>query len=147
MDDNKALVLAVLVILVVGGVAFAFSGFTGAVSKSRDEKRISTVCVSSDPDVACEKDTRVSSGDSIYITVQTGSEGTSNVLGFYDKNAPTYKRRATTTLDEGCGGTSCRNDRITTKSYKIPVDWSGRFCARVFDRATGKQVEDCFFIG
>ncbi|MDP6641893.1 MAG: hypothetical protein QGF74_00735 [Candidatus Nanoarchaeia archaeon] len=147
MEDNKTLILAVLIVLVVGGVAFAFNGVTGAVARSGIEERMATICVSSDVDIACEDDPRISVGNHVYVTVDTGSEGTSNVAGFYDKNGVTYKRRATTFLDEGCGGTSCRPNRITSKNYNIPVSWSGRFCARVFDRATGKQVEDCFFIG
>ena len=146
MDDNKTLVLAVIVVLAIGGIAFAFGGFTGAVAKTGD-KRISTICVSSDPDMACEDEPRITSGDDIYITVQTGSEGTSNVLGFYDKNSVNFKRRATTFLDEGCGGTSCRANRVTAKKYKTDTDWSGKYCARVFDRAVGKHVEACFFIG
>jgi|TARA_B100001971_G_C18168941_1_gene525919 hypothetical protein len=147
MEDNKTLILAVLAVLAVGGLAFAFNGATGAVARSGVNERMATICVSSDVDLACEDDAKVGVGKYIYVTVDTGNEGTSNIVGFYDKNSPTYKRRATTKLDEGCGGTSCRPNRITYKKYNIPVSWSGKFCARAFDRATGKQVEDCFLVG
>ncbi|MBI2663603.1 hypothetical protein HYX15_03690 [Candidatus Woesearchaeota archaeon] len=146
MDDNRMLILAVLAVLVIGGVAFASNGFTGAATRSGVDEKISKVCVSSDDEIACEKDPTVGIGNYVYITVETGSEGASNIVGFYDKNGPNYKRRSTMTLTNQCGGTSCRDNRITSEKYKIPVDWSGRYCARIFDRALGKQVEDCFFV-
>tara|TARA_Y100000310_G_scaffold345665_1_gene467940 strand:- start:2509 stop:2949 length:441 start_codon:yes stop_codon:yes gene_type:complete len=145
MDENKTIIIAVLVILAIGVISFSFSGITGS-AVSDGEKRISKIYVSSSEDVAITQNPRISKGGIIYVTVETGSEGSDNMVGFYLKDGDKYRRRATTELEDGCGGGKCRKNRVVSKKYKLNADFEGTYCARVLDKAIDKQVEACFFI-
>ena len=141
-SDVKTLLLALLVIVAIGAVAFSFGDITGRAARSY-EKVLSKISVSSDPDIA-EENPVVSQTDFLYITVETGSSGITDSVSFYEITGVSDRRRSTTSL--GCTGYICRPNRVVTKDYKIPSGWSGEYCVRVHDKEFDKDVEDCFTV-
>tara|TARA_Y100000310_G_C20703085_1_gene831920 strand:+ start:83 stop:526 length:444 start_codon:yes stop_codon:yes gene_type:complete len=144
-NDTKILVLSVLVIVTIGVVSFSFGDVTGRVARNYD-KVLSEIYVSDDPDIVDGGYPVIGKGGMVWVTIDTGSAGTSNQLGFYEHNGVAYKRRGDTLLDDNCGGASCRPGRTTVKRYQLHPSWEGEYCAGVLDKEFDEKIYACFFI-
>ena len=142
-EDHKYLVLALVVMVVLGVISFAFGEITGEVARNY-EKKLTKVYISSDPFIQDETLPRLNPGDFLYITVETGSAAITDKIRFYEQVESNFRKRADTYL--GCSGYSCRPNKIITKEFKIPSLWEGKYCVRNYDREFKKDVEACFII-
>ena len=144
-NDNKILVSAVLVVLALGFLGFVFGDLTGFAARTSSEKVLTRVYISSDPNIIDEFSPTVTPGDFIYLTIETGSAGAKDEISFYEQVDLNPRRRSKTYI--GCTGYICRPNRVEVKKYKVPNNWDGEYCARVYDREFGENVEACFYVG
>lgn len=142
MEKNRrGLLLLIVLIIAAVLVAFNLEKFTGGAVKTK----ITSIYVSTDPTIKSETYPSVGAGEKIYITVETGSKGCKRTVGIYKEDASPL-RAATTELQENCGGTKCRANKVTHTDFRTRSDWEEKYCAAVLDLLTNKEVKACFEI-
>ena len=143
-NDNKMLVMAALVIVALGFIGFIFGDLTGFAARSSREKVLTRLYLSSDSNIIDEFNPVVGPTDFLYITVETGSAGIKDEVAFYEQLGLNPRKRAKAFMD--CTGYICRPNRVETKNYKIPSNWDGDYCAKVYDNEFKEDVEACFTV-
>ncbi len=141
--DKRMIVMALSILLIAVLVGLNFEKFTGQYAfkkafREDQESVLAKVYVSTDPSVVKMDNPEVIGGKKVYFTVEVGSDGTKRTLSIF--RAAGGPRVAQIELDQNCGGNKCRPDRITWADYRVPNDWSGEYCGRVFDYAINDYV-------
>lgn len=149
--DKRTTIMALAILLIAVLVGLNFEKFTGKYAfkkafREDQEPVLSKVYVSNDPSIVKMDNPTVKTGKKVYFTVEVGSDGCRRKLSIY--RATGGARVAQVELDQNCGGNTCRPDRITWAEYRIPNDWEGQYCGRVWDYATKDFVlpGGCFTI-
>lgn len=149
--DKRMTIMALSILLIAVLVGLNFEKFTGEYAfkkafREDQESVLSKVYVSTDPSVVKMDNPTVQTGKKVYFTVEVGSDGCERKMAIY--RATGGPRVAQIELDQNCGGNKCRPDRITWADYRIPNDWSGEYCGRVYDYATKAYIEPgaCFTV-
>lgn len=147
--DKRMTVMVLSILLIAVLVGLNFEKFTGKYVSNpfrEGETVLSKVYVSTDPSVVKMDNPTVVAGKKVYFTVEVGSEGCRRNMAIYRKAGGS--RVARIELDQNCGGDKCRPDRITWADYRIPTDWEGEYCARVWDFSTQDYLKPgaCFTV-
>jgi len=149
--DKKTIVVTLSFLLVLVVVGFNFEKFTGQYAfnkpfREAQDMVLSKVYVSNDPSIVKMDNPRVLAGKKVYFTIEVGTDGSKRKLSIY--RAAGGPRVANIELDQNCGGNKCRPGRITWGDYRIPNDWEGEYCGRVFDYGIMEYVKPgaCFTV-
>jgi len=147
--DKRMTVMVLSILLVAVLVGLNFEKFTGKYVSNpfrEGEAVLSKIYVSTDPSVVKMDNPTVTAGKKVYFTVEIGSEGCSRNMAIYRKSGGA--RVARIELDQNCGGDKCRPNRITWADYRIPADWKGEYCGRVYDYSTQSYLTPgaCFTV-
>lgn len=135
--DKRMTVMVLSILLIAVLVGLNFEKFTGKYVSNpfrEGETVLSKIYVSTDPSIVKMDNPTVVAGKKVYFTVEVGSEGCRRSMAIYRKSGGS--RVARIELDQNCGGDKCRPDRITWADYRIPENWEGEYCGRVWDFAT-----------
>jgi|SRR3989344_6171342 len=143
-NDNKMLILAVVVVVALGFLGFVFGDLTGYSTRDSNEKTLTRLYISSNPDIIEEFSPTIGASDFVYFTVEVGSAGVNDQISFYEVDGLNERRRSQTHIE--CTGYICRPNRVEVKKYKIPSSWEGEYCAKVYDREFAEDVKTCFFV-
>lgn len=136
------MIVSLVLVLVALVVAFNFEKLTGQATKKVES--VTKVYLSTDPDIADQGALVVNKGDTVYLTVDAGARGSSGTVVLYNMNAA--KERRVKTMDlVGCGS-SCKVGTLGTAKVGMYYNWEGRYCVRVKDSGTGKDVQNCFTV-
>ena len=148
--DKRTIVMVLSILLIAVLVGLNFEKFTGqyAFKKAfrQGEPVLSQVYASTDPSIVKMDNPTIGPGKKIYFTVEVGSDGCRRKLAIYREAGGA--RQAQMELDQNCGGNKCRPDRITWADYRIPNDWEGEYCGRIYDYAIKQYVKPgaCFTV-
>lgn len=151
--DKRTFLIAFTIILVLGVVFFNFEKFTGQATRPIEESK---VYVSSSEYIKSEPNLMLKAGETVYVTVDVGSEGIYRNLRIADNNrggAITGGPEVELNSDsiQGCGGNRCSAPRpgetkLVTGSYKTWNSWEGEYCAMVYDLAVEDHIGTCFTV-
>ncbi len=129
-----------VLVLIALVIAFNFEKFTGQAIKKTS---VTKLYVSADPNIADQGEITVDRGDEIYFTVDAGSKGSNGLVIVYDMNGA-RERRIQSLEIVNCGSNLCKAGTIGTVRSNVYYNWEGKYCARVRDVATKKDVQSCF---
>lgn len=134
--------IGLVVILVALVIAFNFEKFTGQATKRTSTTKI---YLSSNPEIADEGAVSLDKGDYLYITVDAGSKGSYGIVTLYDTNSARERRIQTVEL-KNCATKQCKPGVLGTARVNVYYNWEGRYCARVKDLGSNKEVQSCFTV-
>ncbi len=124
-------------------IAFNFEKFTGQATKK--VVGVTKVYLSADPSIADQGEVTLNKGETLYVTVDAGSQGSRGIITLYDMNSAKARRVKTVELT-GCGSQQCKPGVIGTAKINIYYNWEGRYCVTVKDLGTNKDVQSCFTV-
>ncbi len=131
-----------VLVLIALVIAFNFEKFTGQAVKKTS---VTKLYVSADPNIADQGEIAVTKGDEIYFTVDSGSKGSAGLVVIYDMNGAREKRIQSLEVSN-CGTSLCKAGTIGTVRSNVYYSWKGKYCARIRDIATNKDVQSCFTV-
>jgi len=139
------------IIVIAALVGLNFEKFTGQYTvkegiASSQADTISKVYVSTDPSIVKMDNPSIEIGSKLYFTVESGVEGCKRVLSVHKKSSGS--KVAQIELNQNCGGNKCRANQVTWADYRVPADWEGEYCGKVFDYGINDFVEPvaCFTV-
>ncbi|MFH1210839.1 MAG: hypothetical protein V1645_02890 [archaeon] len=136
------MIISLVLILAALVIAFNFEKFTGQATTNIAQTKL---YLSADPEIADQGEIAVNKGQAIYITVDTGSKGSSGTVIIYDVNSAKQRRVLTTEL-KNCSPNQCKAGVIGTGKISAYYNWNGKYCATVKDIVTRKDVKSCFTV-
>lgn len=136
------MIISLVVILVALVIAFNFEKFTGQATTKMTSTKL---YLSTDPEIADQGEVTLNKGDILYITVDPGTKGSYGIVTIYDVNSVRERRIQTVEL-QNCATKQCKPGVIGTATQNIYYNWEGRYCARVKDLGTKKEVQSCFTV-
>jgi len=142
--DKKITLIGVVFLIVAVAVIFNLERFTGkaAAVKTIEPK----VYASANPQITEQEQCTVKAGSKVYITVETGNRGIRRTGYLYDNKGTNPLGVASIEFDQNCGGSTCRQNKITWAEYRTPTSWNGKYCIKVVEMDTKKAASKCFTV-
>lgn len=137
--NNKTLVVSIIILVFAILIIIGLS-YTGQIIKTKE--KVTKLDISSKKTIVKEENLVLKPGDMLYVTVETGYKGSNNRVYLY-KISDVKKRRATNIVLRKCPNI-CLSGKVSDGEFRIPLDWSGKYCAAIIDLGTNKEVESCF---
>jgi len=144
--DAKTLILAVVIIIMVAGIAVNF-GPTGKAIVSREEKVTKISLFSEKPDgtLTGELKPTISGGSNLYVSVETGSLGSGKTANIFRKSFTGRSDRKIANINLCYTDANCGRNKVVTTNYLTSTSWEdGIYYVRVKDillsSKEGKEV-------